>query len=917
MIALPLLMGAAIATTSTWIAVDWMGKEPEYPPGSLFWRTNEYARCPILYRTVLHIEDKPIEYAVFRASVAESTYVLLNGAQIASTNGATDALDVELTHLLRPGPNALVLSAGASGFALSGRIAYRDGSVTPITSGTSAWRAAKFAPLTLLEDEPCMRPDFDDGMWTTVHPTGKAAAALSDDDARAAARRMSEARLARWDEDARWRLGMLATKGIAVVDWEAHGWGGSGRLPAWVVDAARDALSPSKDRRPGELHELAEALCQFALLHDEANNMRYQAVGLSELGAATSDIDHCRNAASDLGAIVRDTEDAIRAGQIGRALDITAQGLHDASRARDGRLLNGLNTCLDNKFGWFNTLALLDNDVQRWGLRHDAQVYASPLSPAAHVTVSGRSFAIDEWDELQPWRVYNKPAATGPVNLWSVQSGAVVSRVPDSDGVVYDRSVHGALTENWVLLVSDLSRGGPLPTQLVFLTPPERIIFTSGEKGTRAVTVEFANDSAELFVLRPLKEWRGLLGQARTMTQIPLDQRAADPYIKSCRLWSRAVLEYPIEFSEAFLREPEGGALRIADVYGYRTYRDAWETEPLRLAPLPPLASYGLLTGYPGIEIHSPSQVLGSLGDWGDFVAVVDSDRIVYRVPLDSIKRFAGFTSYCFGPTDIGEPGSRTEVDTVRRIGANSFRPQHNQTGERAMRTLMWAWERGLQNVFNTDEKWVPDVVEHYRTLARQCKDLPPDAVAYDLLNEPETREPRSYGALIKKITNVIREVDKTHLIYVEAMPEWGPGAKPFPKGAFETLEPTGDPLTVYSFHDYEFRLPPLWPNEERDIRDILTRWIPAFRYAIDHRVPIHLGEFGGLEQTDQDVYSNHCALAVMADFFRIFDAFGWHFHYYSNRGTVRVRGDGSLQESLVQAAFRRYAARGTLNANR
>ncbi|RKY02443.1 hypothetical protein DRP77_07960 [Candidatus Poribacteria bacterium] len=323
------------------------------------------------------------------------------------------------------------------------------------------------------------------------------------------------------------------------------------------------------------------------------------------------------------------------------------------------------------------------------------------------------------------------------------------------------------------------------------------------------------------------------------------------------------------------------------------------------------------MRGYPGLEVLSEVRNLGSRGIWGDEIAAVGQNYVVYRVPLDPFKRFGGFTAFCFGPTDIGEPGSLTEIKLIKSTGANSFRPQHNQTGERAMRTLRWCLEQGLQHVFNTDEKWIPDIVEHFELLARKCADLPPDAVAYDLLNEPETRDPRAYNALIRKITNAIRRVDKTHLIYVETIPPWGPGAQPFPEAAFESLEPTGDPLTIYSFHDYEFRLPERWPNEEHDIRDILRRWIPVFRFSIDHRVPIHLGEFGAFEQTKQDIYRNRCAITLLMDYFKIFDQFGWHFHYYSDRGTVRVRADGSLQESLVQEAFRRYFARGSFNLNR
>jgi len=54
-----------------------------------------------------------------------------------------------------------------------------------------------------------------------------------------------------------------------------------------------------------------------------------------------------------------------------------------------------------------------------------------------------------------------------------------------------------------------------------------------------------------------------------------------------------------------------------------------------------------------------------------------------------------------------------------------------------------------------------------------------------------------------------------------------------------------------------------------------------------------------------------------MSDYLRIFDQFGWHWHYYSNRGIVYVRADGSLRESYVQDACRRYFATGRFNANR
>lgn len=604
-------------------------------------------------------------------------------------------------------------------------------------------------------------------------------------------------------------------------------------------------------------------------------------------------------------------------GEYVRALTRISKGENAIAKARTVRAINELCWCLDNKFGWFDTNVLLDNNIADWGLNIEssAKLFASPLSPAALITLNEKELVIQGWEEQEPLRVYNEPAKLGPVCLWAVFNDKVKNLKPDENGTVYDYNRDGKLGENWVLLVNELDAGGHLPVQLVFLKEPVRISFEAGEKGTKKVTVIFDESGVQLFILRPFKEWRGLLRQARVMKKVPLEEPETQQYIKHCRFWSRALLNYPVTFSEVFLPDTENElAIRVADVYNYWEFKDQWDTEPIKIAPLPPLATYGLMMNYPGLEVISENQVLGSRGIWGDHIASLGQNYIVYRVPLDPIKRFGGFTSYCFGPTDIGEPGSLTEIKNIKRTGANSFRPQHNQTGERAMKTLKWCWGNGIQNVFNTDEKWIPDIVEHYRKLAEQCKDYPPDALAYDLINEPETREPRAYNALIKKITAAIREIDKKHLIYVEAMPPWGPGAKPFPKGAFETLQTTGDRRTVYSFHDYEYRLPPRWPNEEHDIRDILKRWIPAFRFSIDHRCPIHLGEFGGFEQTEQNVYQNKCTITLIMDYFKIFDQFGWHWHYYSNRGTVRVREDGSLQESYVQEAYRLYFDNNTFN---
>lgn len=957
-----LVMSMATGITAPVIAPDWQGRAPSFPPGSLFWRTNEFTQSPVLYRTLLTAPNKPLAFAVVRLSTHSYAYLFISrfdrfsdfdpyGRCIARAEAPSESSDeevtlvVDLTSYLLPGQTvALVVSAPENGFSLEGALAFQDGSVQWLNSDPSRWRAQKFPPLTVLEFEPCMRPDFDDQAWFPVRVIGEAGASSPPQllaELRAFAIQAKQERLQQQGEESRWRLTLLRDKGIALVDDETSTWGGAERLPIWVRELANHlllrlppAVTPAQEGEVEALLAGSEALALFVWAQDEATNLEnhillWQALKDEQRAGICKQEAHAfKEALAEVEKVLQRwhtapdkiaRKDANEVVWRLRSLRSRALALRKRS-IWTAPVINDLNSALENKFGWFDTTHLLDNDIARWGLKitTSAEVFASPLSPAAFVTVKGTEFTLSGWNALPVGRVYNQPANTAPVCMWIVIEGKVQSLRPQADGTVYDRMIHGRMSENWILLVPDLSRGGGLPVQFVFLQAPQRIVFRPDDKGlVRDVTVFFERPGAHLFVLKPLKEWRGLLRQAQTMTASPLNEQENAFYLQQCRLWSRALLNYPVTYSETFIRDPNNRyALIVADVYNYWSFRDDWNTSPLKLASLPPLASYARLLGYP-LEVLSEAQVVGSWGNWGDHIAVLGQGVIIYRIPLHPIKRFGGFTAFCFGPTDIGMPGNITELELIKRTGANTFRPQHNRTDEPAMQLAQWCWERGLQNVFNTDEKWVLDIVEHFRTLAQKCRDLPPDAVAYDLLNEPETRDPVAYNSLIRRITKAIREIDKTHLIYVEVIPPWGPKAQPYPEEAFANLEPTGDPLTVYSFHDYEYRLMPRYPGEGVDIRTLLERWLPVFVYSVKHNVPVHLGEFGAFEQTEEDIYANRSAITMLLDHFRIFDQFGWHFHYYSNRGLVRERKDGSLEESLVQEAFRRYFGRARLNAAR
>ncbi len=521
------------------------------------------------------------------------------------------------------------------------------------------------------------------------------------------------------------------------------------------------------------------------------------------------------------------------------------------------------------------------------------KIYLSPLSPAALLTVGGTELTLWGWGAR---------GSKGPTHAVMFLGGQQVARKITGALSIYDVQKDGPLSENWLLLWLESAPGlRDLPIELVFVDAPKLITANVDQRGVSQLTVRFAQAGAQVFAIRPL---RGKVGK--------FPGHLSPEQLKRLRFWSRACLAYPTSYTEVERPARDGPkALDVVDVYNYRIFRDAWGTEPLRIAPLPPLASFALRTNYPGVRVPEEVRRLEyDMGEWGEFRACLGREYIRYRIPRQRFPRFGGFTSFCFSGVDIGVPGNIKEIEAVAATGANSYRPQHNQRGEAAKRMVAWCVERGIQHCFNIDNRLgnSEQVYEHYRTIAQWCKDYPAELVAYDLINEPANMPPDRYNPVVKKLTEIIRSIDKKHLIYIETPHSFASVDQ------FVNLEVTGDPLTVYSFHDYDYRLPPRWPNLQNDIRNIVEHWLPAIKFSIEHHVPIHLGEFGGFEQTKNDPFNNRCAETMMLDFFKLFDQFRWHWHYYSLRGTVRPQPDGSLRESYVEKAHRRYFARGTFN---
>ena len=122
-----------------------------------------------------------------------------------------------------------------------------------------------------------MRPDFDDRNWfpvkvvngATTMPKSQLTAEL-----KAFAESSQKERLKCQTDEARWRLNLLRSKGIVIVDNEAFGWGGAGRLPEWIHQIADKLLESLTKGESAENALLAtEVISLFVWANDEITNL--------------------------------------------------------------------------------------------------------------------------------------------------------------------------------------------------------------------------------------------------------------------------------------------------------------------------------------------------------------------------------------------------------------------------------------------------------------------------------------------------------------------------------------------------------------------------------------------------------------------------------------------------------------------
>ncbi|MBM4047606.1 MAG: hypothetical protein FJ279_21075 [Planctomycetes bacterium] len=125
--------------------------------------------------------------------------------------------------------------------------------------------------------------------------------------------------------------------------------------------------------------------------------------------------------------------------------------------------------------------------------------------------------------------------------------------------------------------------------------------------------------------------------------------------------WSRALLAHPVECRETF--RVDGNTVRISDEFGYQTLTDAWGTEAMKLAPIPPVLALLTQHGFPSrVE---PAVTPTGYATNGGPLACARGERVAYDLTLPCTDHF--------GLVATADPlPLQAEIDQMAEVGLKS-----------------------------------------------------------------------------------------------------------------------------------------------------------------------------------------------------------------------------------------------------
>lgn len=531
------------------------------------------------------------------------------------------------------------------------------------------------------------------------------------------------------------------------------------------------------------------------------------------------------------------------------------------------------------------------------GAAHQTFLF-SALSPAVIVASDQPALAVRGWEAMG----YAVPQAAE----YSSTAGLKRVELGESANVIAIGTPTPPV-QNWILL-----RGKSANILIVSERTPVAATWEKNNLGGMGLTISFARGPIRAAVLS-------------LPADAAIDQAA-------CQSWADSVRNYPVSASE-IVKPGNGAPLAAKGIltdgpmqtclvrYNYWKLGPA-DAQARNVAPLPMLLSYGLQYKYPNLLVEN-AKPTAYKSEHATYMLMDNTDTATYQVP--SVKRSAVIkgvgelfakpsvaeNSHAFGDekgmfqrmADWGFDHCRYafawqatwDLPLVKGMGGGVMPDNekmwtrldevvNNCIGSGQQMMLTWfsdtgtrAWKDRPGNPATAFELW--------RLLARRYSKLPEWAISYDFFNEPAQMNMDHYNQVMKDLTKVIREEDKTHMIVWEAADGWAQ-----PHWCW-WMEPVQDDNVIYSFHHYGkhwgYAYDEYYPGYmSTHERTHLDSWIEALLWGIKNHTVLHCGEFGiSMIQPADD------GEAWLNDYLAMFERFGigWNWWNYSGDDIYRT----------------------------
>lgn len=208
-------------------------------------------------------------------------------------------------------------------------------------------------------------------------------------------------------------------------------------------------------------------------------------------------------------------------------------------------------------------------------------------------------------------------------------------------------------------------------------------------------------ESAGYVALMPLY---GSRPQPRARTaawETALPETAAGP----ARQWNAILKDYPLHCREAYKVDAAEDEVRFQQQFDFLTIHDEWGTKPIRMAPLPPLLSLVVRSGWSPLAVEPKPTGLDYLTGTGPWAGAMDSDRFTYT--------FSGLLRYV---NRVERPPALPDTEEARRA-VDALEVRHRF--DRDFWTVVAAAQKGIDPLLRNYPYFTAEQQEQARRVMR------------------------------------------------------------------------------------------------------------------------------------------------------------------------------------------------------